>query len=200
LKNTKQTEQTPSNDNIFFRAPKWRKEFEELRKIVLSCGLTEEMKWGWPCYSFQKDNVVLIHGFKEYCAILFFKGALLKDTQGILIQQTKNVQAGRQLRFTSAGEIVKKKAVIKEYINNALEVEKSGLKVKLKKTSEFTIPEEFQDKLDKNPALKKAFYALTPGRQRAYIFYFSQAKQSETREARVEKYMKQILAGKGLDD
>ncbi len=196
----KTTGQAEPKGNIFFRAPKWRKEFEELRKIVLSCGLTEEMKWGWPCYSIQKDNIVLIHGFKEYCALLMFNGALLKDPEGILIQQTENVQAARQIRFTNVGEIIKMKTVLKDYINRAVEAEKAGLKVKLKKTSDYTIPVEFQERLDKNAALKTAFYALTPGRQRAYLFYFSRAKQSETRKARAEKYLEQILDGKGLDD
>lgn len=200
MKNKKTTGKAAAGDKIFFRAPKWMKEFEELRKIVLSCGLTEEMKWGWPCYSSGDSNIVLIHGFKEYCALLLFNGALLKDPKGILIQQTENVQAARQIRFTNAGEIVKMKNILKDYINRAIEAEKAGLKVKLKKTSDYTIPEEFQDKLDKNSALKTAFYALTPGRQRAYLFYFSQAKQSKTRQERVEKYMKQILDGKGLDD
>ena len=168
--------------------------------IVLDCGLTEELKWGVPCYTFQKTNIVLIHGFKEYCALLFFKGALLNDPKGILIQQTENVQSARQIRFTSVREIVKMKSILKAYIFEAIEVEKAGLKVNFKKTEEFTIPEEFQKKLDKIPALKTAFKALTPGRQRAYIFYFSAPKQSKTRESRVEKYMQQILNGKGLDD
>jgi uncharacterized protein YdeI (YjbR/CyaY-like superfamily) len=186
--------------DFFFRAKKWQEEFENLRMIILDCGLTEELKWGVPCYTFEKRNIVLIHGFKEYCALLFFKGALLKDAKGILIQQTKNVQAARQIRFTNVREIVKLKPILKAYIYEAIEVEKAGLKVSLKKTSDFIIPEEFQKKLDKIPALKTAFYALTPGRQRAYIFYFSQPKQSKTRESRVEKCMRQILNGKGLDD
>ena len=171
-----------------------------LRMIVLDCGLTEELKWGCPCYTFEKSNIVLIHGFKEYCALLFFKGALLKDPNGILIQQTENVQAARQIRFTNVEEIVKMESILKAYIYEAIEVEKAGLKVPLKKTSEFTMPEEFQNKLDETPALKKAFYALTPGRQRGYLLYFSSAKQSKTRESRVEKYMQKILDGKGLDD
>jgi uncharacterized protein YdeI (YjbR/CyaY-like superfamily) len=187
-------------DTFLSKAKKWGKEFEQLRSIVLDCGLTEEYKWMHPCYTFGGKNIVLIHGFKEYCALLFFKGVLLKDTKGILIQQTKNVQAGRQIRFTNVQEIVKMKSILKSYIHEAVEVEKAGLKVKMKKTSDFKIPEEFQHKLNKIPALKTAFKALTPGRQRAYIFYFSQAKQSKTREARVEKYMPQILNGKGLDD
>ena len=190
----------PKVDWFFRNAEKWQEEFEKLRTIVLGCPLTEELKWGHPCYTFRKSNIVLIHGFKEYCALLFFKGALLKDLKGILIQQTKNVQAARQIRFSNLREIVKLKPILKAYIQEAIEVEKAGLKVNYKKTSEFTIPEEFQKKLDKIPALKKAFYALTPGRQRAYIFYFSQPKQSKTRESRVEKCMQQILNGKGLSD
>ena len=190
----------PKVDWFFRNAEKWQEEFEKLRTIVLGCPLTEELKWGHPCYTFRKSNIVLIHGFKEYCALLFFKGALLKDLKGILIQQTKNVQAARQIRFSDVREIVKLKPILKAYIQEAIEVEKAGLKVNYKKTSEFTIPEEFQKKLDKIPALKKAFYALTPGRQRAYIFYFSQPKQSKTRESRVEKCMQQILNGKGLND
>ena len=182
------------------RAGKWYKELEQLRKIALDCGLDEKLKWGCPCYTYMDANIVLIHVFKDYCAFLFFKGALLSDANGILIQQTKNVQSARQIRFTNPAEIVKMKSILKAYIYEAIEVEKAGLKVKLKKTSEYKIPEEFQNKLDKNAKLKTAFKELTPGRQRAYIFYFSQAKQSKTRESRVEKYMKHILNGKGLDD
>jgi uncharacterized protein YdeI (YjbR/CyaY-like superfamily) len=190
----------PKVDFYFDKEKKWQKEIEQLRMIILDCGLAEELKWGCPCYTFQESNIVLIHVFKEYCALLFFKGALLNDTNGILIQQTKNVQAARQIRFTNIQEIVKMKKILKAYIYEAIEVEKAGLKVDLKKTTEFIIPEEFQNKLDKIPALKTAFNALTPGRQRAYIFYFSAPKQSKTRESRVEKYMKQILIGKGLND
>ena len=190
----------PKVDWFFAKDTKWQKEYEKLRTIILDCGLTEELKWGCPCYTFENTNIVLIHGFKEYCALLFFKGALLNDPNGILIQQTKNVQSARQIRFTNVREIVKMEKVLKAYVYEAIEVERAGLKVKLKKTSEFKTPEEFQKRLDKSTALKKAFDALTPGRQRAYIFHFSQAKQSKTREARVEKYLKQILAGKGLDD
>ena len=190
----------PKVNWFFSKDTKWQKEYEKLRKIILDCGLIEELKWGCPCYTFENTNIVLIHGFKEYCALLFFKGALLNDPNGILIQQTKNVQSARQIRFTNAKEIVKMEKILKAYVYEAIEVERAGLKVKLKKTSEFKIPEEFQKRLDKSTALKKAFDALTPGRQRAYIFYFSQAKQSKTREARVEKYIKQILSGKGLDD
>jgi uncharacterized protein YdeI (YjbR/CyaY-like superfamily) len=190
----------PKVDFFFNKATQWKEEFEKLRTIILDCGLTEELKWGQACYTFEKSNIVLIHGFKEYCALLFFKGALLKDPKGILIQQTENVQAARQIRFTNVREIIKLKTTLKAYIYEAVEVEESGLKVNFKKTTDFKIPEEFQNKLDKMPSLKKAFAALTPGRQRAYIFYFSSAKQAKTREARVEKYRQQILDGKGLDD
>jgi uncharacterized protein YdeI (YjbR/CyaY-like superfamily) len=190
----------PKVDFYFSKARKWQEEIEQLRLIVLDCGLTEELKWGCPCYTFQKSNIVLIHVFKEYCALLFFKGALLNDTNGILIQQTENVQAARQIRFTNILEIVEMKAILKAYIFEAIEVEKSGLEVNFKKTAEFTIPEEFQNKLDAIPALKAAFEALTPGRQRAYMLHFSAPKQSKTRESRVEKYMPQILNGKGLND
>ena len=168
--------------------------------IILGCGLTEELKWGQPCYTFQKHNIILIHGFKEYCALLFFKGALLKDANGILIQQTENVQAGRQIRFTNVREIVEMESILKAYIHDAIEVEKAGLKVDFKKTMDFIISEEFQDILDENPTLKTAFDALTPGRQRAYILYFSGAKQSKTRVSRVENCMQKILNGKGLND
>ena len=190
----------PKVDQYLSRTKSWREEFEKLRSIILDCGLTEEFKWGHPCYTLQESNIVLMHGFKEYCALLFFKGALLRDPKGILIQQTENVQAARQIRFTNVREIAKMPAVLKAYIREAIEVEKSGLKVKYKKTTDFKIPEEFQRKLDSMPALKTAFKALTPGRQRGYIFFFSAAKQSKTREARVEKCIPQILNGKGLDD
>jgi len=190
----------PKVDFYFRKSKKWQEELEKLRNVVLDCQLTEELKWGVPCYTFQKSNIVLIHAFKEYCALLFFKGALLNDANGILIQQTKNVQAGRQIRFTNVREIVRMKPILKAYIYEAIEVEKAGLKVNLKKTTEFIIPEEFQNKLDEIPALKTAFNALTPGRQRAYILYFSAPKQSKTRASRVEKCMQQILNGKGLND
>ncbi|MDB5129718.1 YdeI family protein [Mucilaginibacter sp.] len=190
----------PKVDFYFNKAKKWQQELEQLRMIVLDCGLTEELKWGCPCYTFQESNIVLIHDFKEYCALLFFKGALLNDTNGILIQQTENVQVARQIRFTNVLEIVEMKPILKAHIFEAIEVEKAGLKVDLKKTTEFTIAEEFQYKLDRIPALKTAFEALTPGRQRAYLLHFSAPKQSKTREARVEKYMPQILGGKGLND
>jgi uncharacterized protein YdeI (YjbR/CyaY-like superfamily) len=190
----------PKVDFFFDKAKQWKEEFEQLRMIVLDCGLTEELKWGCPCYVYENSNVVLIHGFKEYCALLFFKGALLNDPDDILIQQTENVQSARQIRFTNVQQIGKMASILKAYIYEANEVERAGLKVKLKKTSEFNVPEEFQNKLNKSAALKKAFNALTPGRQRAYLFYFSQPKQSKTREARVEKSIKQILKGKGLAD
>jgi uncharacterized protein YdeI (YjbR/CyaY-like superfamily) len=190
----------PKVDFYFDKAKKWQEEIEQLREIVLDCGLTEELKWGCPCYTFEKSNIVLIHVFKEYCALLFFKGALLNDTNGILIQQTENVQAARQIRFTNVKEIVKLKKIVKAYIYEAIEIEKAGLKVPLKKATEFSMAEEFKNKLDKKPALKKAFYALTPGRQRAYLLYFSAPKQSKTRESRVEKSIPQILDGKGLTD
>ena len=191
---------SPKVDFYFRKANKWQEEFEKLRTIILDCGLTEELKWGCPCYTFEKRNVVLIHGFKEYCALLFFKGALLNDARGILVQQTKNVQSARQIRFTNLREIVKLKPILKAYIYEAIDVEKAGLKVNLKQTTEFRVPEEFQNKLAESPALKTAFAALTPGRQRAYILYFSAPKQSKTRESRVEKCKRQILNGKGLND
>ena len=190
----------PKVDFYFSKTEKWQKELEQLRTIVLDCGLNEELKWGVPSYTFQKSNIVLIHVFKEYCALLFFKGALLHDPNGILIQQTEHVQAARQIRFTNVREIVKMEPILKAYIYEAVEVEKAGLKVNFKKTSEFAVPEEFQNKLDEIPALKTAFDALTPGRQRAYILHFSAPKQSKTRESRIEKCMQQILDGKGLND
>jgi len=190
----------PKVDVYLSRAKKWRKEIEKLRMIILDCQLTEDMKWGAPCYTFQKSNIVLIRGFKEYCAFIFFKGALLNDANGILIKPGENTQAGRQIRFTNVREIVEMEIILKAYIYEAIEVEKAGLKVNFKKNTELIFPEEFQNKLDENPALKTAFDALTPGRQRAYIFYFSAPKQSKTRESRVEKYMQQILDGKGLND
>jgi uncharacterized protein YdeI (YjbR/CyaY-like superfamily) len=190
----------PKVDGYLGRAKNWQEEFEKLRMILLQCGLTEELKWGVPCYTFEKRNVVLIHGFKDYCALLFFKGALLDDPKGILIQQTKNVQAARQIRFTNVREISKLKPILKAYVSEAIEVEKAGLKVDFKKTRDFAVPEEFQNKLDKAPGLKAAFERLTPGRQRAYILYFSAPKQSKTRASRVEKYTHQILSGKGLND
>ncbi|HXU27679.1 MAG TPA: YdeI/OmpD-associated family protein [Bacteroidia bacterium] len=190
----------PKVNFYFTKAGKWQKEIEKMRTLALDCGLVEELKWGCPCYSLNGNNIVLIHVFKEYCAYLFFKGALLQDTKGILVQQTKNVQAARQIRFTSLKEITDMKAAIKAYIFEAIEVEKAGLKVEIKKTTEFTMPNEFKTKLAKDATLKTAFKALTPGRQRGYLLYFSSAKQAKTREARIEKYIPQILKGKGLDD
>ncbi|MBC3909346.1 YdeI/OmpD-associated family protein [Undibacterium umbellatum] len=190
----------PQVDAYVSKAKKWKEEIEHLRSIVLECPLTEELKWGSPCYTLEGSNVVLIHVFKEYAALLFFKGALMKDVKGILIQQTENTQAARQLRFTSIGEIAKLKTTIKAYIKEAVAVEKAGLKVEFKKAADFNMPEEFQMKLDSMPALKTAFETLTPGRQKAYLLHFSAAKQSKTRDARVEKAIPHILDGKGLDD
>lgn len=190
----------PKVDAYISRAEKWQEEQEQLRRIVLACGLTEELKWGTPCYTYQNRNIVLIHAFKDYCALLFFKGALLKDPNGNLIQQTENVQSSRQVRFTDTIQIVEKEAFLKAYIYEAIEVEKAGLKVNFKKASEYAVPEEFQQKLDTTPVLKTAFEALTPGRQRAYLLYFAAPKQSKTRQARVEKCLQQILEGKGLND
>ncbi|TDL92240.1 hypothetical protein E2R55_04090 [Vibrio vulnificus] len=190
----------PKVDEFLGKAKKWKEEFETLRNIVLDCELTEEFKWMHPCYTFENKNIVLIHGFKEYCALLFHKGALLQDAHGILIQQTENVQGARQIRFTNVQEIVATESILKAYIHEAIEVEKAGLEVDFKKNEEFIIPEELHNKFDDIPALKTAFEALTPGRQRAYILYFSQAKQSKTRESRVEKCMQKILDGKGLKD
>ena len=187
-------------DFYFSKTKKWHEEIEQLRNIVLDCMLTEELKWGVPCYMFEESNIVLIHVFKEYAAILFFKGALLKDTKGILVQQTKNVQSARQIRFTTVQEIVKSKTILITYIFEAIEIEKAGLKVNFKKKEKGDIPEEFQNKLNENPALKKAFNTLTPGRQRGYNLYFSAPKQSKTRNSRVEKWLPQILNGKGLND
>ncbi|TCD10907.1 hypothetical protein EZ449_07765 [Pedobacter frigidisoli] len=186
--------------DFYFAKEKWHNELELLRKIVLDCGLNEELKWGVPCYTFQKSNVVLLHVFKEYCAILFFKGALLKDNNAVLIQQTKNVQAARQIRFTSIGDVLEKESILRSYIFEAIEIEKAGLKVELKKNTELELPEEFQNKLSAIPDLKTAFEALTPGRQRAYNLYFSATKQSKTRDSRIEKCIPQILNGKGLND
>jgi uncharacterized protein YdeI (YjbR/CyaY-like superfamily) len=190
----------PKVDWFFNKAGKWQEEYTKLRTTALDCGLTEELKWGCPCYTFEEKNIVLIHGFKEYCAFLFFKGALLNDPNGILIQQTKDVQSGRQVRFANMLEIVEQEPILKAYINEAVKVEKAGLKVIHKTTAEYTVPTEFQSKLDRIPALKTAFEALTPGRQRGYLYYFSQPKLSKTREERVEKYMPKILDGKGMDD
>lgn len=190
----------PKVDDFINKSKKWKKEYEKLRAIVLDCDLTEEFKWMHPCYTFEKKNIVLIHGFKEYCALLFHKGVLLQDAHKILVQQTENVQAARQIRFTNVQEIVELEPILKSYIYEAVEVEKAGLKVDLKENSEYKIPEELGRKFDEIPNLKPAFEALTPGRQRAYLLYFSAAKQSKTRESRVEKYVRQILDGKGLND
>jgi uncharacterized protein YdeI (YjbR/CyaY-like superfamily) len=190
----------PAVDWYFSKHERWAKEINRLRTIVLTCGLTEELKWGCPCYQFGSSNVVLIHVFKQYCALLFFKGALLKDDQHILVQQTKNVQAARQMRFTQLSEIVALESAITDYIKEAILVEQSGLKVVLKPTAQFDMPEEFAVKLKELPAVKEAFYALTPGRQRAYLLYFSGAKQSKTRQVRIDKCLDSILSGKGLDD
>ncbi len=190
----------PKVNWFFDKATPWQTEYNLLRTIALSIDLTEELKWGCPCYTYQNTNVVLIHGFKEYCALLFMKGTLLKDAKKILVQQTANVQAARQMRFTSEKEITKMKAVIKAYIQEALNIEKAGLKVLMKKTAEFDMPTEFKTALKEMPELKKAFYQLTPGRQRGYLLHFSSAKQTKTREARIEKYIPAILKGKGLED
>jgi uncharacterized protein YdeI (YjbR/CyaY-like superfamily) len=189
----------PKVDGYLRRAKKWQEEFEKLRMIILDCGLTEELKWDKPCYTFQESNIVIIQGFKESCALMFCKGALLNDPNGILKKPGENTQAGRWIKFTSVREIVEMEPILKAYIYEAIEAQKAGLKVNFKKNPE-PIPEEFQNKLDEILALKTAFDALTPGRQRGYILYFSAAKQSKTRESRVEKCMQQILNGKGLDD
>ena len=190
----------PKVDFYFTKAKKWQEELRILRTVIPGCGLKEELKWGCPCYTLGKSNIVLIHVFKEYCAVLFFKGALLNDSEGVLVQQTKNVQSARQMRFISLHEVNELKPILKAYIKEAIEAEKAGLKVKFKKTAEYKIPEEFQNRLNELPGLKTAFSSLTPGRQRAYLLYFSAPKQSKTRESRVEKCIKQILSGKGLND
>lgn len=190
----------PKVDWFFNKDTKWKEEYSELRMLVLDCGLTEELKWGCPCYTIKKSNIVLIHGFKDYCALLFMQGALLKDTKRILVQQTENVQSARQIRFVNIQEILKSKTTIKAYIKEAIEVDKAGLKVELKKTIEYKIPEEFQNVLDDTPELKTAFYNLTPGRQRGYLLHFSSPKQAKTRKERIEKSVQHILNGKGLDD
>ncbi|HET7898111.1 MAG TPA: DUF1801 domain-containing protein [Flavisolibacter sp.] len=190
----------PDVDWFFAKPTKWQKEYEELRKLVLACGLTEELKWGCPCYTLENRNVVLIHGFKEYCALLLMKGALLPDAAKILVQQTENVQAARQIRFTSLAQIKEMRSVLKTYIKEAIKAEKAGLKVEMKTTREYTVPEEFKVVLQEMPDVRNAFANLTPGRQRGYLLYFSAPKQTKTREARVEKYLDKILQGKGLDD
>ncbi len=190
----------PKVDFFFAKAEQWKEEFEKLRTIILDCGLTEELKWGCPCYTFEGSNIVLIHGFKEYCALLFMKGALFQDPDGILIQQTENVQSARQIRFTALQEIVQMEDVLKAYVAEAVRVEKAGLKVEFKEPTDFEFPEEFINKLEEVPGLQDAFEALTPGRQRGYILYFSAAKQSKTRVSRIEKYIPHILDGKGIND
>jgi uncharacterized protein YdeI (YjbR/CyaY-like superfamily) len=190
----------PKVDVYLRNAQKWREEMEKLRTLFLGCGLTEELKWGKPCYTFQEANVVVVLPLKNYCALLFCKGALLKDPDGILVKAGENTQAARQIRLTDMRELVEKESALKAYIRNAIEVEKAGLDVVYKKPTDFVIPEEFQTKLDEVPALKKAFTSLTPGRQRAYILHFSAAKQSQTRVARIEKCMPQILDGKGFNE
>ncbi len=191
----------PKADFYFDNEKKWKAEITMLRSIILDCGLKEELKWGSPCYTVDEDaNVVLIHVFKEYCAVLFFKGAIMKDPDGILIQQTKNVQSARQVRFINAKEVTGAKKILKSYIKEAIAIERAGLKVTLKKPTEFAVAEEFQNRLNDSAALKKAFHALTPGRQRGYLLYFSSAKQPKTRESRVDKCIPQILKGKGLED
>ncbi|CAN7545781.1 YdeI family protein [Paenibacillus sp. LjRoot153] len=187
-------------DEFYGKAKRWKDEFGELRRIIQECQLNEEVKWGCPCYTFQNKNIALVHGFKEYCAVLFFKGSLLQDANGVLIQQTENVQAGRQMRFTNVREITAMETILRAYIYEAIEVEKAGLEVNFKKNTEYKIPEELQTKFEEMPTLKTAFEALTPGRQRAYILHFSDPKQSKTRVSRIEKYKQQILDGKGLQD
>jgi uncharacterized protein YdeI (YjbR/CyaY-like superfamily) len=190
----------PKVDEFLAREQKWHEEFKKLRQIILDCQLAEELKWGQPCYTLGGKNVVLMHGFKEYCALLFMKGALMQDAKGLLIQQTENVQAGRQIRFTNLQEISRLEKILKAYIKEAIKIEEAGLQVEKKKTSDYSIPEEFQRRLDEDPALKEAFDALTPGRQRGYLFFFSQPKQPKTRESRVEKFIPKILDGLGFDD
>ncbi|MGY5485869.1 YdeI/OmpD-associated family protein [Paenibacillus sp. ALE2] len=197
---TNREEMNPKVDVYLGKVNKWKAEMEKLRAIMLDCQLTEELKWGKPCYMFQNSNIAIIQGFKEHCALMFFKGALLNDPNGILIKPGEDTQAGRQIRFTNIEEIVEMETILKTYIIEAIEVEKAGLKVDFKKNTELIFPEEFQAKLDENPALKTAFAALTPGRQRAYIMHFAAPKQSKTRESRIEKCMQDILAGKGLND
>lgn len=190
----------PKVDFFFEKDTPWQSAYKQLRKIILDCGLIEELKWGVPCYTHNGKNVVLIHGFKDYCALLFHKGALLKDTEGILVQQTENVQSARQIRFTGEAQIQEMEPILKTYLYEAIEVEKAGLQVKLKKTSEFEMPEELQTKLDTDTEFKTAFEALTPGRQRGYMLYFSQPKQSKTRISRIEKSFPKILDGKGYNE
>jgi uncharacterized protein YdeI (YjbR/CyaY-like superfamily) len=191
---------SPKVDAYLSKLDRWQDETRELRRIILDCQLTEELKWRQPCYTLRKSNVVIIQGFKDYCAAMFFKGALLRDSEGILVKPGTHTQAGRQMRFASVQEVLENEATLRAYIKEAIEVEEAGLEVELKGTSEYEIPDEFQAKLDEIPALKTAFEALTPGRQRAYILYFAGAKQAKTRESRVAKHMQRILEGKGLND
>ena len=195
-----QSQRNPKVDAFFGRTEPWLKEFEVLREIILECPVTEELKWGWPCYAYEGTNVVLMHGFKDYCALLFMKGALMKDPEGVLIQQTENVQSARQIRFTGVDEIVRLKAALEGYVEDAIALTKAGAKVVRKTTSDFPVPAELRDRMDNDPDLRAAFEALTPGRQRGYLFFFGSAKQSKTREARIEKCLPRILAGKGLED
>ena len=195
-----QSQRNPKVDAVLGRAEQWRKAFEALREIILDCPVTEEVKWGWPCYAYDGTNVVLMHGFKDYCALLFMKGALMKDPEGLLIQQTENVQSARQIRFTSVDEIARLGSALKAYVQDAIELTKAGAKVQRKTTSDFPVPAELRDRMDDDPDLRAAFEALTPGRQRGYLFHFNAAKQSKTREARIEKCMPRILEGKGLVD
>jgi uncharacterized protein YdeI (YjbR/CyaY-like superfamily) len=197
--NAKEQKRNPKVDAHISRAEKWQEEFKKLRMIILGCPLTEELKWGKPCYTFQNSNVVILQGFKEFCALLFAKGALLSDPKGLLEKPGESTQAARRIPFTNVQEIVKMESVLKAYINEAIAAQKAGLEVEFKKNPE-PVPEELQNRLDESPALKTAFEALTPGRQRGYILYFSAAKQSKTRESRIEKWMQQILKGKGLND
>jgi uncharacterized protein YdeI (YjbR/CyaY-like superfamily) len=190
----------PKVDHYLSNTVQWREELEQLRAIILDFQLTEELKWGKPCYTFQKSNILILQGFKEFCALMFFKGALLNDPNGILKKPGENTQAARRIPFTNVQEIVEMEPILKAYIKEAIKVEKAGLKVNFRKSTELIFPEEFQNKLDEIPALKTAFDVLTPGRQRAYILYFSAPKQSKTRESRVEKCMQKILNGKGLND
>jgi uncharacterized protein YdeI (YjbR/CyaY-like superfamily) len=191
---------SPKVDSFLKRQDKWRAVFDKLREIILDTGLSEDLKWGQPCYALDGKNVALMHGFKEYCAVLFHKGALLQDPEGILIQQTKNVQSARQIRFTSVKEVTKLEKTLTAYVYEAIEIERAGLKVEKKTTEEYEVPEEFESKLAGSKKLKAAFAALTPGRQRSYLFHFSQPKLSKTRAARVEKHIPRILEGLGLDD
>ena len=195
-----QSQRNPKVDAFFGRTEHWLKEFEALREIILDCPVTEDLKWGWPCYSHEGTNVVLMHGFKDYCALLFMKGALMKDPEGVLIQQTENVQSARQIRFTGVGEIVRLGAALRVYVRDAIELTKAGAKVQRKTTSDYPVPDELRDRMDDDPDLRAAFEALTPGRQRGYLVHFNSAKQSATRAARIEKCLPKILVGKGLLD